>query len=39
MLVYNHFTVKANHAFKAGELNSQAMDPIFADLAKMLSEN
>lgn len=39
VLLYNHFTVKANHAFKAGELNGPAMDAIVADLGKMLSDN
>ena len=39
VLLYNHFTVKANHAFKAGELNDPAMDAILADLGKMLSDN
>lgn len=39
VLLYNHFTVKANHAFKSGELTPAAMDAILADLGKMLSEN
>lgn len=39
VLLYNHFTVKANHAFKAGELNDPATDAILADLDKMLSDN
>jgi hypothetical protein len=39
VLLYNHFTVKANHAFKAGELDSSALDAILADLGKMLSDN
>jgi hypothetical protein len=39
VLLYSHFTVKANHAFKAGELNGPAMDIILADLGKMLSDN
>jgi hypothetical protein len=39
VLLYSHFTIKANHAFKAGELNGPAMDAIVADLGKMLSDN
>ena len=39
VLLYNHLTVKANHAFKAGELSSPAIDAILADLAKMLADN
>lgn len=39
VLLYNHLTVKANHAFKKGELTGAATDAILADLGKMLSEN
>jgi hypothetical protein len=39
VLLYNHLTVKTNHAFKNGELTGAAMDAILADLGKMLSEN
>jgi hypothetical protein len=39
VLLYSHFTVKANHAFKADELNDAAMDALLADLGKMLSDN
>lgn len=39
VLLYNHLTVKANHAFKTGELNATAINAILADLGKMLSEN
>ncbi|HTU92572.1 MAG TPA: hypothetical protein VMF69_20995 [Gemmataceae bacterium] len=39
VLLYNHLTVKANHAFKNAELTEAATNAIFADLAKMLSEN
>ncbi len=39
VLLYTNFTVKANHAFKAGELTEAATDAILADLAKMLSDN
>jgi hypothetical protein len=38
VLLYNHFTVKANHAFKNAELTEAATNAILADLAKMLSE-
>ncbi len=38
VLLYSHFTVKANHAFKNGELTESAANAILADLAKMLSE-
>jgi hypothetical protein len=39
VLLYNHLTVKANHAFKNTELTDAAVNAILADLAKMLSEN
>jgi hypothetical protein len=39
VLLYNHLTVKANHAFKKDELNSDALRAILTDLGKMLSEN
>jgi hypothetical protein len=39
LLLYNHFTVKANHAFKPGELTEPAMNAILTDLGKMLSDN
>jgi hypothetical protein len=39
VLLYNHFTVKANHAFKNAELTEAAMNAILADLAKMLADN
>jgi hypothetical protein len=39
VLLYSHLTVKANHAFKNGELSGAAIDAILADLGKMLSEN
>jgi hypothetical protein len=38
VLLYSHFTVKANHAFKNGELTESTANAILADLAKMLSE-
>jgi hypothetical protein len=39
VLLYNHLTVKANHAFKNAELTEAATSAILTDLAKMLSEN
>jgi hypothetical protein len=39
VLIYNHFTIKTNHAFKAGELNSQAINAVVGDVVKMLTED
>ena len=39
VLLYHHLTVKANHAFKADELNGAATDAILAYLTKMLADN
>lgn len=39
VLLYNHLTVKANHAFTNAELNEAAINAILADLGKMLAEN
>ncbi len=39
VLLYNHLTVKANHAFKKDELNDAAINAILIDLGKMLTEN
>jgi hypothetical protein len=39
VLIYNHLTVKANHAYKKAELTEAACNAILTDLAKMLSEN
>jgi hypothetical protein len=36
VVLYTELTVKANHAFKKGELNDKAIDAIVADLAKIL---
>lgn len=38
VLLYHHFTVKANHAFKNGDLNEGAIAAIGADIGKMLAE-
>ncbi len=39
VLLYNHLTVKANHAYKNAELTDAACNAILTDLSKMLSEN
>lgn len=39
VLLYNHFTVKANHAFKNAELTDAAANAVVADLGKMLADN
>jgi hypothetical protein len=39
VILYNHLTVKANHAFKKGELNEAGVSAILTDLGKMLSDN
>lgn len=36
VLLYNDFTVRANHAFKAGELNEKAIDSIVKDVSKIV---
>jgi hypothetical protein len=36
VIIYNHLKVSANHAFRAGELDSKASDAILADLNRML---
>jgi hypothetical protein len=36
VVFYNQRKVLANHAFKAGELNSAAVDKVMADLPKIL---
>jgi len=39
VLLYNHLTVKANHAYKHADLTEAACNAILTDLSKMLSEN
>jgi hypothetical protein len=39
VLLYSHFTVKANHAFKNNELTEEATKAVLTDLAKMLADN
>lgn len=36
VLLYNEFTVRANHAFKTGELNAKSIDRIVADISKII---
>jgi hypothetical protein len=36
VILYAHHTVKANYAFRKGELSAQATDAIVADVAKIL---
>ena len=36
VLLYNEFTVRANHAFKAGELNTKSIERVVADVAKIV---
>jgi hypothetical protein len=38
VLLYHHFTVKANHGFKNGELTEAVIAAIGADIGKMLAE-
>ena len=38
VVLYSMQTVKANHAFKKGELNDRSIEAIVADLAKILPE-
>jgi hypothetical protein len=38
VVLYRQAKTKANHAFRAGELDDKAIDAILADLHKMLSE-
>lgn len=36
VILYTHRTVKANYAFRTGELSEQAIDAVIADVAKIL---
>jgi len=38
VIMYNNRTVEANHAFKAGELNSQGVERVLADVPKVLTK-
>ena len=38
VVLYTKLTVKANHAFKKGDLNDKAVEVIVADLGKILPE-
>lgn len=35
VLLYDDFTVRANHAFKKGELNAKSIDSVVKDVAKI----
>src|SRR5262249_25024159 len=39
VVLYDRRNVKANHAFKKGELNDQAIERVVADLPKILKNN
>jgi hypothetical protein len=39
VVLYTHFTVKANHAFSKGEMSSKDIDKIIADVAKILPQD
>lgn len=39
VLLYNRHTVRANHAFRSGELDSKAINQIINDLKKILPED
>ena len=38
VVLYTKLTVKANHAFKKGDLNDKSIEAIVADVAKILPE-
>jgi hypothetical protein len=38
VLLYSHYTVKANHSFKAGEFTEASIEPILADLPLILTQ-
>jgi hypothetical protein len=38
VILYTHHAVKANHAFRKGELTAAAADAVVADLAKILTD-
>jgi hypothetical protein len=38
VILYNKRNVEANHAFKAGELNSAAVEKVVADIPKVLND-
>ena len=39
VLLYEEFTVRANHAFKKGELNAKAVERVVADVSKIIPKN
>jgi hypothetical protein len=38
VLLYHHFTVKANHVFKNGDLTDAAIGVVGADIARLMAE-
>jgi hypothetical protein len=38
VLLYNEFTVRANHAFKKGELNDGAIQKVVSDVSKIVTK-
>jgi hypothetical protein len=38
VILYTHRTVKANHAFRKGEMTAAAVDAVLADLAKIMAD-
>jgi hypothetical protein len=36
VLMYDHHKVEANHAFRSGQLNSEAVDRVVGDLKKIV---
>ena len=39
VVLYQEFTVKANHAFKKGELNAKAVERVVSDVSKIIPQN
>jgi hypothetical protein len=39
VLLYNDFTVRANHSFKKGELNAKAVERVVADVSKIVAQD
>lgn len=39
VLLYSDFTVRANHAFKKGELNAKAVERVVADVSKIVPKD
>ena len=39
VLLYNDFTIRANHAFKNGELNAKAVERVVTEVSKIIPAN